>query len=69
MPIDKAAVVRLIRASSEKEERTQLLRLAGTKPGLWEALEEEDVVDVLRAELQKETLGNKTLLQGLQKLH
>ena len=59
MPVDKAAVVRLIKAASEGEEKIQLLRLAGSKPDLWDALEKEDVVDVLRAELQNESSGNR----------
>ena len=58
MPVDKRAVQRLVRAAAQHaEEKTQLLLLVGSKPELWDGLEEDEVIDVLRAELQKETTG------------
>lgn len=65
--MSKADVVRA--ATLENlAERYELLRLAAKTPSLWEELEAEDVVGVLRLELPKARLGrlppnlNKMLL-------
>ena len=56
MPVTKADVVRAVKqAASSTQEKDQLLALAGAQPSLWDGLDQEDVVGVLRAQLQ--TMG------------
>ena len=58
MPVKKKMVQNLVRqAAKDSEEKVHLLRLAGSKPGLWGGLEEDEVVGVLREVLKKETTG------------
>ena len=48
MPISKYDVVRIVRDGTSGTEKIALLALAGEKPGLWEGLEEVEVLAVLR---------------------
>lgn len=58
MLVDKATAEELVRAAAKNaEEKTQLLLSVSKKPELWEGLKEDEVVDLLRAELQRETKG------------
>ena len=48
MPVNKRDVVRIVKAgTSDKAHKNALLALAGDKPGLWDGLDEEDVLGVL----------------------
>ena len=47
MPVTKRDVVRIVKAgASDKAHKNALLALAGDKPGLWDGLDEEDVLGV-----------------------
>ena len=48
MPVNKRDVVRVVKAGASGTEKDALLALAGEKPGLWDGLEEDDVLGVLR---------------------
>ena len=48
MPVNKRDVVRVVKAGAAGTEKDALLALAGEKPGLWDGLEEEDVLGVLK---------------------
>ena len=49
MPVDKQGVVRIVNARvHDKAERTALLFIAGAQQSLWEGLEDDDVLDVLK---------------------
>ncbi len=48
MPVEKLDVVRIVKAGASGTEKDALLALAGEKPGLWDGLEEEDVLGVLK---------------------
>ena len=48
MPVNKRDVVRIVKAGASGTEKDALLALAGEKPGLWDGLEEDDVLGVLR---------------------
>ncbi len=57
-PVDGATLQDLVRKKIENpHERTQLLLFAGRNPQLWQWLEDDSVVDVLRLGLQGETTG------------
>ena len=48
MSVNKHDVVRIVKAGvSDKAHKNALLALAGEKPGLWDGLDEEDVLGVL----------------------
>lgn len=49
MPVSKRDVVRIVKAGASGTERYALLALVGEKPGLWDGLEEEDVLGVLKS--------------------
>ena len=52
MPLNKQDVVRIVRAGvSDKAHKSALLALAGDKQGLWDGLDEEEVLDVLEQAL------------------
>ena len=46
--MEKLDVVRIVKAGASGTEKDALLALAGEKPGLWDGLEEEDVLGVLK---------------------
>ena len=46
--MNKRDVVRIPKASASGTEKGALLALAGEKPGLWDGLEEDDVLGVLK---------------------
>lgn len=49
MPVSKLDVVRIVKAgASDASEMYALLVLAGEKKGLWDGLEEDDVIPVLK---------------------
>lgn len=49
MPVNKCDAVRIVKAgASGTTEKIVLLALAGEKPGLWDGLDENDVLAVLR---------------------
>ena len=48
MPVNKLDVVRIVKAGASGTEKAALLVIASEKPGLWEGLEEGDVLDVLK---------------------
>ncbi len=49
MPVNKGDVVRIVKVGATDEaEKNALLAIAGDKPGLWDGLEEEDVLGVLK---------------------
>ena len=48
MAVNKSDVVRIVKAHTFGTEKDVLLALAGEKPGLWDGLEEDDVLGVLR---------------------
>ena len=48
MPVNKRDVVRILKTGASGTERNALLALAGEKPGLWDGLEEDDVLSVLK---------------------
>ena len=53
---------RLVRAGAQdSKEKAQLLHLVGVKPNLWDGLEEDEVLDVLRTELAAST-GESSLV-------
>lgn len=54
MEVTKKDVVRIITAAASGPEMDDLLALAGEKPGLWDGLQEEHVMGVLKAQLRKE---------------
>ena len=60
MPVNKHDVVRSVKAGvSDKAHKNALLALAGDKPGLWDGLDEEDVLGVLeQAITQTGNAGN-----------
>lgn len=47
MPVNRSEVVRIVKAGASGTEKDVLLALAGEKPGLWDGLEEDDVLGVL----------------------
>ena len=52
MPLDKYTVQRLVRGEArDAEEKVKLLRLVAEKPELWDGLEEDEIVGVLRETL------------------
>ncbi|KAL0049923.1 hypothetical protein WJX82_000834 [Trebouxia sp. C0006] len=49
MTVNKGDVVRIVKAgASDEAEKNALLAIAGEKPGLWDGLEEDDVLGVLK---------------------
>ncbi|KAL3131822.1 hypothetical protein ABBQ38_007536 [Trebouxia sp. C0009 RCD-2024] len=48
MPVNKRDVVRIVKAGVSGTEKDALLALAGEKPALWDGLEEDDVLGVLK---------------------
>lgn len=49
MTVSKGDVVRIVKAgASDEAEKNALLAIAGEKPGLWDGLEEDDVLGVLK---------------------
>ena len=48
MPVNKRDVVRIVKAGASGTEKDALLALAGENPGLWDGLEEDDVLGVLK---------------------
>ena len=64
MPVNKHDVVRIVKAGvSDKAHKNALLALAGDKPGLWDGLDEEDVLGVLeQAITQTGTAGKASSL-------
>ena len=52
MPVNKRDVVRIVKAgASDEAQKNALLALAGHKPSLWDGLDEEDVLGVLKQQL------------------
>ena len=49
MPVNKHDVIRIVKAgASDEAHKNALLALACDKPGLWDGLDEEDVLGVLK---------------------
>lgn len=49
MPVNKRDVVRIVKAGATDEaQKNALLALAGDKPSLWDGLDAEDVLGVLK---------------------
>lgn len=48
MPVNKRDVVRIVKAGASGTDKNILLVLAGENPGLWDGLEECDVLGVLK---------------------
>ena len=48
MPVNKRDVVRIVKAGASGTEKDALLVLAGEKPGVWDGLEEDDFLGVLK---------------------
>ena len=49
MTVNKGDVVRIVKAgASDEAEKNALLAIAGETPGLWDGLEEDDVLGVLK---------------------
>ena len=49
MPVNKHDVIRIVKAgASDEAHKNVLLALACDKPGLWDGLDEEDVLGVLK---------------------
>ncbi len=48
MPVNKGDVRTVKVAATDEAEKNALLAIAGDKPGLWDGLEEEDVLGVLK---------------------
>ena len=46
--MNKRDVVRIVKAGAAGTEKDALLALAGEKPALWDGLEEDDVLGVLK---------------------
>lgn len=67
MAVSKADVVQAVKAATvgNLSERNQLLVLAGEKPTLWEGLEAEDVVGVLREALAQSSTGRQPNLSKI----
>ena len=48
MTVNNGDVVRIVKAgASDEAEKNALLAIAGEKPGLWDGLEEDDVLGAL----------------------
>ncbi len=48
MPVNKLDVVRIVKDGASGTEKDALLALADEEPGLWDGLEEDDVLGVLK---------------------
>ena len=48
MPVNKHEVVQIVKAGASGTERDALLASAGTKPGLWDGPEEDDILGALK---------------------
>ncbi len=49
MTVNNGDVVRIVKAgASDEAEKNALLAIAGEKPGLWDGLEEDDVLGALK---------------------
>ena len=58
MPVNKRDVVRVIKAgASDEAQKNSLLVLAGLEPGLWDGLDEEEVLGVLKYVLKQRGVG------------
>ena len=71
MPVNKRDVVRIVEAgASDEAQKNALLAIAGDKPSLWDGVDEEDVLGVLKqgiTQLEKgvidQSITRNTVLQ------